>query len=74
MARSAHSCAGFVEVWDWVSVPSGNVSAIFLNCFVNVSTACVGRPGRFLSWSCNNLTASMRSLSILVDSSLGVSI
>ena len=42
--------------------------------FVNVSSACVWRPGRFFSWSCYPLTESMRYLAILVDSSLGVSI
>ena len=38
------------------------------------SSACMWHPGLFFFWSCNNLTALMRSLAILVASSLGVSI
>ena len=37
MAQGAHGCVGFVEVWDWGSVLSGNVSAVSLIFFVNVS-------------------------------------
>ena len=30
MIRSARGYVGFVEVWYWVGVPSGNVSAVLL--------------------------------------------
>ena len=30
MARSARGCIGFVEVWDWGSVLSVNVSSVSL--------------------------------------------
>ena len=30
VARSARGCVGFVEVWAWESVLSGNVSAVSL--------------------------------------------
>ena len=30
MAQSARGCVGFVEVWDWDSVLSGNVSSVSL--------------------------------------------
>ena len=33
VARSAHGCVGFVEVWAWGGVPSGNVSAVLLKYF-----------------------------------------
>ena len=31
MARSALSCVGFVEVWDWGSVLTENVFSVSLN-------------------------------------------
>ena len=36
VARSARGCVGFVEVWHWGNLISGNVSDVFLNfcqCF-----------------------------------------
>ena len=41
MAQSARGCVGSVEVWDWGSFLSGNVSAVSLKNIVNVSSACV---------------------------------
>ena len=46
MARSARGCVGFVEVWAWGGVPSGNVSAVsleFLSMFLVL--VCVGPDG-----------------------------
>ena len=41
VSHSARGCVGFVEVWDWGSVLSGNVCALSLNTIFNVSSACV---------------------------------
>ena len=62
-----------MEVWDWGDVSLGKFSVVSLNISVNILSACVCRPGWFVSWSYNNLTDLMRSFDTLVAVSLGVS-
>ena len=40
VVRSARGCIGFVEVWDWGGVPSGNFFAVSLKNF-NATSYCV---------------------------------